>query len=182
MCFYLISGPLIIHLLHSPHTFSVWHKNRLPCASHSKHIIYSALDFCESFFFFFLYNVPFEWLSFNKWQHKKSCRVSICLNKLVTKRKNFLTLMGLVCIEKQSTVLFYLQYVFSWCCKSHSFLTDWMLSCTWICFSVRWCPSSSRNDLVQLKKGGFFYSVRALFLVEFTNQSRSCYKKRIGDL
>lgn len=27
-----------------PDTFSVWHKNQLPCASHSKHIICSALD------------------------------------------------------------------------------------------------------------------------------------------
>lgn len=30
-----ISGPLFLHLQHPPDTFSVWHKNRLPCASHS---------------------------------------------------------------------------------------------------------------------------------------------------
>lgn len=34
----------------------------------------------------------------------------------------------------------------------------------------------SRNNLVKLKNGGF-YPVRALFLVENTNQFKSCFKK-----
>lgn len=44
-------------------TFSVWHKNRLTCASHSKHFKYKDPDFFL-LFFLSLHNVPFEWLSF----------------------------------------------------------------------------------------------------------------------
>lgn len=33
-CFYLTSVPFMIDLQHLPDTFLVWHKNRLPCASH----------------------------------------------------------------------------------------------------------------------------------------------------
>lgn len=43
---------------------SVWHKNQLTCASLSKHFKYWDLYFFSLSFLSFLYNVPFEWLSF----------------------------------------------------------------------------------------------------------------------
>lgn len=132
--FYLISGPLVLCLQH-PH-FSVTHKLTARCLT-LKHIIFLALDlfsfvsFLSLFFFFFfcimchLSDSPL--INYSTRNHV----VLICLSKLVTKER-FWTLKGLVCNQNESTVLFYLHYMFSWSCKSHSFLTDWMLSCTWL--------------------------------------------------
>lgn len=77
--FYLISGSLVLCLQHPSDTF--WCDAQIDCpVPHTQtHYILSSwlVFFCEFsfivFFFFFLYNVPFEWLSFNKLQHKKSC-------------------------------------------------------------------------------------------------------------
>ncbi len=59
------------------HIFSVTQKSTALCLTLITHYILSSCFllwiFFHCFFFFFLYNVPFEWLSFNKWQHKKSC-------------------------------------------------------------------------------------------------------------
>lgn len=55
-----------------------------------------------------------------------------------------------------------------------------MLSCTWK-YGKFWCPSSSRENPVQVKSEDDFYPVTALFLVEFTNQQGAAVKM-IGDL
>lgn len=81
----------------------VWHNNRLPCASHSKtHYILFLTFFNELYFIDFLYNVPFEWPSFNKLQHKTTHRGLKCLKKV---DKEHLTCME--CMLSQTTRVYF---------------------------------------------------------------------------